>query len=431
MDFRPLSIRNLPVELGELIYDMCDAYTLSQVRQTCRNAKSGGQRAARIWFVAHQVFHDPLLYITPPLAPFRKLRIVAINALMHSPELLFHPDFPKELRSHSEMQKTALVSSLFLKRQELYETIQIECSGSFSDSFMQDLARSAHDQIHDGSELWKLHAFALHSIWSRCHYERVPDEIRRHPDIALCNVKNYPYILEYLPFFQDEEKLVTHLVKDTLCPTSIIYASPRLRAWKPLVRTALQKCLAFPRYVSSIILQHAHAEIQDDDALVTLAIQDDGASLLHMSPRLKGKEDMYLYAVNRYAENLKFVPPPFNLSRRIVQAAIRHDPSALKHAADIFKRDEELVIEAVRKPKWGWVLQYAHPDIQDSDRVVGIAVEAYGCALEFASSRLQDTDAIVIAAYKQNPSSRRFASPRMQAVLDRLTLPTSRACIIQ
>jgi len=441
------SFHELPLDLWSHILSFCDPWTFSRARQTCRQARDAGAAQARILAAAHAVFQNPPLYVLPQYAHMRRFRIVAINTLSMRPDLFFAEAFPHEWRYNEEMQKTAFVAARLLERRDI-------CAQLLKEEVLRDkrplqkLSRelethllqlpALRQDLPRNSELWKLHAYVLHSPYVYSHYEHASYEIRSHFEISLSNVQRFPHILQHLDTaFRDNDVIVSQAV--SRYGSELEHASPRLQDTTSIVHSALKEyggALAWaserhkrdyktiligfhdrkPFFMPSYVLAHMRLTAEKTREVFLMAIRKCGKNILLAPHPIQREKRIALLAVRQDADVLKELPF-FQDDEEVVLAAVEKCPSALEHASPRLQNTDKVVHTAVGKRGWGWVLRFASI-AQRQNRITGlIAVRSSGHALECVLPPLNDDVEIVRLAVNNEKymGSIRYASPRLQA----------------
>ena len=133
-------------------------------------------------------------------------------------------------------------------------------------------------------------------------------------------------------------------------------------------------------------LEHASAELQNDNEIVLAAVSQNGDALQYASAELQNDRDFVL-------------------------AAVLQNGWALEHASAELQNDREIVLAAVSQN--GYALYYASAELQNNRDIVLAAVSQDGHSLEFASAEFKNDRNIVLAAvssehYLQSPYSPRI-----------------------
>lgn len=457
------SFTELPFELWSHIVSSCDPWTFSRARQTCRHVRDAGALQSRILAAAHAVFHNPLLYMHPCYADMRRFRIVTINALSVCPTLFFDTAFPVEWRHNEEMQKTAFVAARFLKNPDMCATLlqeeirengySLHILSAELETYLSQLPGLWRD-LPSNSELWKLHAYVLHSPYIYSHYEHVSQEIRSHFEISLANVQRFPHILQHLDrAFHDNDVLVTEAVSRV--GSELEHASPRLQDTTKIVHKALKQyggALAWaserhkrdyktiligfhdsqPFFMPSYVLSHMRLTAEETRNVFLMAIRQCGKNILQAPPHIQREKRIALIAVRQDADVLKDLPF-FQDDDDVVMAAVEKCPCALEHASPRLKNTDKVVQTAVGKRGWGWVLRHASI-AQRQNRITDlIAVRSSGHALEFVLPPWNDDEEIVGTALHNTKYAGiiRHASPRLQALPELFYHSSRTGCSIQ
>ena len=125
-------------------------------------------------------------------------------------------------------------------------------------------------------------------------------------------------------------------------------------------------------------LQDLSEEDRNNEALVRLAVRQNGLALEHASDEAKG-------------------------NRKVVLLAVRQNGLALEHASDGLKGDEGVVLTAVEQN--GLALEHASDEAKGNRKVVLLAVRQNGLALEHASDGLKGDEEVARIAVEQNPNA--------------------------
>lgn len=117
--------------------------------------------------------------------------------------------------------------------------------------------------------------------------------------------------------------------------------------------------------------------------------------------------DVALLAVGLKENNLKFINPKLQRSKKIVSRAVRSHGLSLEHASEEFKNDFDIVFRAVRKK--GSSLQFASSTLQNTIEIVTEAVKQEGASLQYASVKLKTNKNIILEAIRNDPDSLQYA----------------------
>eukprot|EP00947_MAST-08B_sp_MAST-8B-sp1_P002893 g2893.t1 len=223
--------------------------------------------------------------------------------------------------------------------------------------------------------------------------ERVKDD----RSVALACVASYGDALASLsPALQQDRQIVLSAVKN--CGFAYAFASEELRKDREIAMTAAMAGMTQPYFVLSKTPQ---AFLGDLEFIQTV--------LAH-APAL---DEDYAYDDDEEWDEdgewqlLSIIPEPIRSNFDVVMAAIKHYPGALRSAPNALRNNKAVVLEAVGRPKFGNVLQWASDGLRGDREVVLLAMknDDNRCALQFASEDLLGDHEIALEALRSNKNN--------------------------
>ena len=125
----------------------------------------------------------------------------------------------------------------------------------------------------------------------------------------------------------------------------------------------------------------------DDREFMDAAVRQNGHALRHASDALKADRAIVLVAVQQHGDALQYAAEALKADREVALAAVGNNGSALRHAADALKADREVALAAVGN--YGGALQFAAEELRADLTIVTAAVRQDGDALKWAAPVLQ------------------------------------------
>ena len=178
------SLMDLPREIIDLIPLYCNARTLRAFADSCHFTRSQYlSRWMRADAAARNVFYNPILYTKIP--QFSNYLPVVLNAVSKIPSLIFHPSMPPEISANDTVKKTALVAAHFADLNPLYQRLRVNPELRKIASELEGPPK----RINQNSELWGIQSFIMYSPLVTGTYKNVTDEMKRHLDLTLYNLR--------------------------------------------------------------------------------------------------------------------------------------------------------------------------------------------------------------------------------------------------
>jgi hypothetical protein len=232
-----------------------------------------------------------------------------------------------------------------------------------------------------------------------------------HRDAALSVVRGNGAFLKYLAHeMQDDETLVTAAVED--CSYALEFATERLRRDPEFALTLLRtvKCSVFPDMDS---------ELRSDPRVVTAAAFD-GDALLFASICVRDNKDVAMQILHESAhkEIKKYYLPLLYLSPRlqsdieIVSAAVSAHWKSLMYADVNLRDDKNSALKLVCIN--GRVLKYISSRLRSDIEIVSAAVSAHWKSLKYASHELRCNKEFASTLIRIDTRVVRYLSPELQ-----------------
>ncbi len=219
-------------------------------------------------------------------------------------------------------------------------------------------------------------------------------------------IQEYPYLFAYVEKkYKDDEALVRLAIKQN--GRILEYASKRLQDHTELVDEAVRS--------NGGALAYASKRLKDDEDIVSIAIDSYGTYLQYASKRLQDDDEIVMDALRSNGANLQYASKRLQNDKWYVNLAIKNNSSALEYASKVLRNDRDLVLNSVRT--YSSNLSYASTALQDDKGIVLEAVKQDGRALRYASKRLKNDKEVVTLALKSNVANLVYASSSLQKVL--------------
>ena len=203
---------------------------------------------------------------------------------------------------------------------------------------------------------------------------------------------------------QDDEEIVSTAIEED--GSAIQYASNRLKMKKDLALKAIrQNYVAFEYLPLSMQKQ--------DDILETYLYSHPCEFYTKMPVLITDKEKAYHY-IDIWGLALAFVSEELRDDMDLVKLAIAKDGYNLIYASERLKNNKDLMKEAVKKDSDVLYEFYANHPIQDRDFLKEM-VEVDSSALKYASQELKDDKEIALFALKKDGNAFAWISHRLQA----------------
>mmetsp|Transcript_385 Transcript_385/g.513 ORF Transcript_385/g.513 Transcript_385/m.513 type:complete len:269 (+) Transcript_385:57-863(+) len=165
-------------------------------------------------------------------------------------------------------------------------------------------------------------------------------------------------------------------------PRGLMFAPYEIRNNRRVVLDAIQKF--------GFAIQHASIELQQDAAILKLAIEKSIHCFKFASDSMKNDKELVLNLMQKSEKNSVI----------------------LRYCSPDLQEDAEVVCLAVSV--CGRTLEFAGPQIQKDLDVVGVAVREDGLALRYAAENARADKATVLAACQQNGLALKYAATQLQ-----------------
>ena len=137
-------------------------------------------------------------------------------------------------------------------------------------------------------------------------------------------------------------------------------------------------------------------------------VKDDGFALETLSEEFKKDRDVVLEAIKTSGMGgLQHADKSFYTDRDLILTAVMKDGRCLNRADENLKKDKEIVLAACKNA--GDALADAHDTLKKDKEIVLVAVKNSGWALQHADENLKKDRDIVIEAVKQNGTAIEYA----------------------
>ena len=137
-------------------------------------------------------------------------------------------------------------------------------------------------------------------------------------------------------------------------------------------------------------------------------VKDDGFALDTLSEEFKKDRDVVIEAIKTSGMGgLQYADKSFYTDRDLILTAVMKDGRCLNRADENLKKDKEIVLAACKNA--GDALADAHDTLKKDKEIVLVAVKNSGWALQHADENLKKDRDIVIEAVKQNGTAIEYA----------------------
>ena len=161
------------------------------------------------------------------------------------------------------------------------------------------------------------------------------------------------------------------------------------------------------------LLEKAAVFLRDDETVVAAALracEPEGEVLQWASERLRGDEALVTIAVTQDGDNLEHASEAMRANRSVVLCAVAEWGLALRHASDELRDDRDVVLQACgpNEPSFQTYdgegpLTYASERLRGDREIALVAMNEHGASLEILSAELRNDEAIVHAAGETDP----------------------------
>ena len=260
------------------------------------------------------------------------------------------------------------------------------------------------------------------------------DRLRADREIALFAVREHPHSLELLSVeLRSDEEIVRAAAEDLVADKVMEHCGERLRDNEEFVMDLLTK------YVHEVddrddFVQRISERLRDDAKFMrrVMDVFDDGRYLAYCSVRLRSNRAMTLLALH-YDETcpafvLRSLSPALQDDAAIVLVAVSIDSYALAYASERLRADRFVCMEAINatyevssadeemyhsflSTATGHPLQYMSISLRSDRELVVAAVKKNGFALRHASAHLRTSHEVCIAAVTQNGGALEVCAP--------------------
>jgi len=206
--------------------------------------------------------------------------------------------------------------------------------------------------------------------------------------IALCQ---NGLALQYSPLC-DQEFALAAVQENGM---ALRYCSPSVGSNKDVVLAAVRE--------NGDALQFASVTLQNDRDVVLAAVTQHGSALLYASHMFRIDLDIVLAAVASDGVSVQYLNLyifPTETQRQIMEIAVKNDGTALLYATGELKRDQELIIEALKNTPCA--IEHVHPTLFANESFVLRAASIVGDILRYLSEPLNKNHDILLACMKQN-----------------------------
>lgn len=166
----------------------------------------------------------------------------------------------------------------------------------------------------------------------------------------------------------------------------------------------------YPRFYKECI------KIDTENQIIREQIEDripSPLSNLIASFATKTEEELEaLQTVRKDGMELRNLSKKLQNNKEIVLEAIKQNPTSIKYASFLLKKDRDVVKTAVQLN--GWVLEHADKTLQDDFEIVLLAVTEHGESIEYASDQLKNDPRIVKVAILRTPQALNVAGERIR-----------------
>jgi hypothetical protein len=175
---------------------------------------------------------------------------------------------------------------------------------------------------------------------------------------------------------------------------------------------------------AAFVLENLSPALQDDAAIVLVAVSKDSAALAYASERLRADRFVCMEVINA-TEEPTASEPPFYTSRQERSFDTSRQNHPLKYMSISLRSDRAFVVAAVKKN--GFALRHASAHLRASHEVCIAAVTQHGQALEVCALAQRDDPLVVHAALRKSAAAFVYASERLRGDAETVELAIHQA----